>query len=166
MSNLEWLEQTNTAITSEKAEKYFMAWGRTEYPEWGEAIDKTTSVGLDYDIEFSDKDIKVEVRGCRGNIESLQMTKREWGKARNIGDLYCLAIVSRLDSNPKVNLIFDPYGRLQNDVDKHERIQITYVIPDTQSPPTLITSVRKNTVQSSFGLTVERKRTMNKRLSV
>jgi|GEM_PF-5026034 hypothetical protein len=131
VSDLDWFEQANAAITGAKAEKYFMSWVRERYPEWGEPIDKTTSVGLGYDIEFRSEDIKVEVKGCRGSIENLRMTKREWYKARNMGNLYCLAIVSQLDTIPEVDLIFNPYDKLQDDVDEHQRMQITYVIPHT-----------------------------------
>tara|TARA_Y100000814_G_scaffold198270_1_gene145932 strand:- start:138 stop:1259 length:1122 start_codon:yes stop_codon:yes gene_type:complete len=131
VSEEEWFEQTNASITGEKAENFFKSWIKDNHPEWGKPIDKTTSVGLGYDIEFDGSDIKVEVKGCRGNIENLRMTKREWYKAKRLGGVYCLAIVSHLDTKPKVDLIFDPYGLLQNDVAEHQRLQITYVIPHT-----------------------------------
>jgi len=124
------VEQVKAAITGEKAEKYFLHWVSKEHPEWGKPIDKTDKVGLGYDIEFTGESIKkVEVKGCRGNIENLRFTKLEWNKARDIGSSYILAIVSKLDANPKVDLIHDPYNKLQNDAKPESRPQITYVLP-------------------------------------
>jgi hypothetical protein len=129
ISEKELFEQTKAAITGDRAEKYFMDWIRQKHPEFGDPIDKTASVGLGYDIEFAGTSIKIEVKGCRRNIENLRVTEREWDTARRMGSSYYLAIVSQLDTTPKVDLIPDPYSKLQNDADKQKRTQTTFVLP-------------------------------------
>jgi predicted RNA-binding protein with PUA-like domain len=129
VSEREIFEQTNAAITGAKAEQHLMSWLPQHRPQWGELIDKTTSVGLGFDFAFTSTDIKVEAKGCRGDIEDLRITKHEWDTAKQLGGSYCLAIVSQLDSEtPQVDLLCDPYRKLHDHAVEQKRLQVNYRI--------------------------------------
>lgn len=131
ISDREVHEQANAAITGQKAEAYFMDWAPSAHPEWGEPINRTDRVGLGFDIEFPNSDLKVEVKGCRGDIGTIRMTEKEWAVAYTSGSSYLLVIVSYLDTpgRERVTLIPNPYSKFQNNATEHTILQVTYTIP-------------------------------------
>jgi len=77
-------------------------------------------VGFGYDVEFPSRHIYVEVQGCRGNIDDIRLTEKEWYVAENKGERYVLCIVSNLDGkdSPIINLIKNPYRSLSNNISR------------------------------------------------
>lgn len=129
ISGTEWKEQINAAITGSKAESYLLEkWFQKFHPEWGTPIDKTGSVGLGYDFEFPEAELFVEVKGFRGEVDAIRMTSREWNKAKEEGSKFILCLVSKLDKNPNVDLLYDPYRLLSIAAIKTTRLQTTYTI--------------------------------------
>ena len=70
----------------------------------------------------------VEVKGCRGKVEAIRMTKKEWETAEKYGDLYWLAVVTRLDSEPEVYWIQNPFTKLKNTAEPHTVTQVYYSV--------------------------------------
>jgi Domain of unknown function (DUF3883)/MrcB-like, N-terminal domain len=135
VSEDEWKEQISASVTGGKAERYFLEkWCHNVRPEWGSPVDKTISTGLGYDFEFPQVGLYVEVKGFRGGIEDIRLTKREWDRAKEKGNKFILCLVSNINSDrePKVDLIIDPYRELSSGVSKNMRIQITYSISRRQ----------------------------------
>ncbi len=87
-------------------------------------------MGFGYDVEFPSGNIYVEIKGCRGNVDDIRLTEKEWHVAKNKGERYVLCIVSNLDGkdNPIINLIKNPYRSLINSISKNTQLQITYTI--------------------------------------
>lgn len=129
MSDTEWNEQINAAITGSKAESYVLeTWFSSFHPEWGKPLDKTGSVGLGYDFEFPEADLFVEVKGFRGEVGAVRLTNHEWKRAKEKAANFILCLVSRLDTNPNVDLLYDPYKLLSTAVIKTSRLQTTYTV--------------------------------------
>lgn len=131
ISGREVHEQANAAITGQKAEAYFVDWAPSAHPEWGDPVNRTDRVGLGYDVEFPNANLKVEVKGCRGDIETIRLTEREWAVAKTSGSSYLLAIVSNVDTpgRERVTLIPNPYNKFLNNATEHTILQVTYTIP-------------------------------------
>jgi hypothetical protein len=129
LTQRESVEQISAHITGARAEDYFKAWVVIHKPEWGELVDLTGNVGYGYDFAFSTSKIKVEVKGCRGDLQNIRFTEQEWSVAKSLSADYILAIVTHLDSeSPKVLLVPDPYNRLSEGVLRIPRVQITYIV--------------------------------------
>ena len=131
VSEAELHEQASAAVTGKAAEDYFMEWAPNSHPEWGAPVRRTDRVGLGYDIDFPQVGLKVEVKGCRGKIEDLRVTEREWKEAKKHGEDYLLAVVSNLGSGGEklVSLIRDPYRLLCGVASRQVRLQVSYSIP-------------------------------------
>jgi hypothetical protein len=124
-------QQASAAITGAKAETLFETWAAFSHPEWGTIINLTTKVGYGYDFEFPESDLKIEVKGCRQQIEDIRLTENEWRVAEDHGDLYILCIVSFVDSpnGAQFTLIRNPFAALQKYAVQQARLQITYSVP-------------------------------------
>lgn len=126
----EWNEQINASVVGRRAEQFFIEKWCIDHPELGPPIDKTNSTGLGYDVMFPQVGIYIEIKGFRGQIGDVRLTKKEWERAKEKGDKFVLCLISELDSNrePQVAMITNPYNKLLNWASKTTRIQITYSI--------------------------------------
>lgn len=70
-------EQLAALVTGQHAEERFRGWVMSAHPEWGRMQDVTSRLGRGCDFEFPEVELKVDVKGCRGAIEDIQMTKNE-----------------------------------------------------------------------------------------
>jgi hypothetical protein len=124
-------DQAAAAITGRLAEEKFLAWVVLNRPEWGPPRDVTDRVGLGYDVEFPAADLRVEVKGCRGGLEDIRLTDREWEVARASKSNYILCLVTGLaePGEPKFAMIVDPFSILRDAAVCQSRLQITYVVP-------------------------------------
>ncbi len=129
----EQVAQDNAAILGKRAEEYFLEWCRAERPGWGDASDRTDKVGLGFDVEFPDVGLVVEVKGFRGQIDSVRMTRQEWQVAGDKGRDYVLALVWDLEAGtkPRVDLLFNPHEALATEAQERRQIQVTFSLPAT-----------------------------------
>lgn len=68
--------------------------------------------GYDFQISLANKFYLVEVKGVKAAEGSIRFTEKEYAKAGEYKDAYCLAVVSNLINIPRVSLIFDPVASL------------------------------------------------------
>lgn len=131
MSDGEWVDQLNAAITGQRAEQVAIAWLIGSCVDWGTPVVRTDRVGLGYDIEFPEVGAYVDVKGFTGALGPARMTRREWEVAAAKGDNYYLCIVTGLDlkSGPEVQLLRNPYRTIGRRASEHRRLQITYTVP-------------------------------------
>ncbi|RMZ48963.1 DUF3883 domain-containing protein [Candidatus Marinimicrobia bacterium PRS2] len=117
----------NAAITGKEAEDEFDNWANNQ--GW-EVINTSDSHGLGYDFECvadEGEKIFVEVKGCRGDIDAIRLTEREWEVAEEKGPAYHLMIISNLDDTPKINKFKDPYNLFNDDIsDPQITISVSY----------------------------------------
>lgn len=129
ISDAEWNEQINAAITGRKAESYVSEiWFPNFRSEWGTPLDKTSSVGLGYDFEFPEAELFVEVKGFRREIDGIRLTSLEWNRAKEKRKSFILCLVSELDKDPQVDLLYDPHDLFSAAAIKRTRLQTTYSI--------------------------------------
>ena len=128
----EVLIQQNAAIIGQKAETYFIKWACENLMEWGEPQNLTDKVGHGYDVYFPKVGYCIEVKGCRGNIEPIRLTRHEWYTAEIKADAFYLVIISQLNQvdfdSPEVKIIKNPYKRLHNKTKERSVTQIYYEI--------------------------------------
>ena len=124
-------QQISAIITGKKAEDLFSSWVTKAHPEWGIQRDLTGFVGFGYDFEFPDSGLKLEIKGCRGEIEDVRLTENEWKAAKSFGDAYVLCIVNNVNTPEKAvfTLIVNPFTALKSSAISQSRLQITYTLP-------------------------------------
>lgn len=69
--------------------------------------------GYDFQIKVESRYYLAEVKGLRGASGGIRMTGNEFHAAQQHGDDYALAVVSNLHDTPRINVLFDPVGRLR-----------------------------------------------------
>lgn len=100
----------SAAITGKKAQDQFENWCKAKGWECKDVSD-THNLGYDFEcVDEKGKEIFVEVKGCRGNIESIRFTKKEWQTAEEKNDNYYLMIVFNMDEEAEFFSIRDPYS--------------------------------------------------------
>ncbi len=116
-------ERIKASITGDKAEKIFKD-NALELFGW-QVIDKTDKQKLGYDFLCEDPELYIEVKGCRGNIDSIRLTIREWEVAEEKKDKYRLIIVYNLDQvdNHLIIEFIDPYSSF-NSVIKEQIVKV------------------------------------------
>ena len=79
----------------------------------------------DFDcIDETGKQLYVEVKGCRGYLDTVRLTKTEWKRAKELGDSYCLYIITNLDGDGDVYEYINPY-ELFDDTIKGPVVSVT-----------------------------------------
>ena len=64
--------------------------------------------GYDFQITVAGLHILAEVKGVRGAAGGIRFTKNEYEKAVQFKGNFCLVVISRLDSTPRISSYFDP----------------------------------------------------------
>ena len=115
-------------LTGQKAENFFMV----NY----EKIDTFTSGiledarffgdGYDFQIEVKNHFFLTEIKGLRSNYGSIRMTKNEFNKAQEYQNNYALIVISDLDDQPQMNVIFNPIARINFRQETTTSTQLNY----------------------------------------
>jgi len=69
--------------------------------------------GYDFQITLPRSYILAEVKGVRGNAGGIRLTENEFLKAEEYTSEYCLIVVSRLESTPRISAFFNPLHSLE-----------------------------------------------------
>lgn len=104
-------------ITGRKAEEAFLDWFSSNTAHFGSpaTIQDRRDHGCGYDFLLTMEQhntVAVEVKGLNDDNSGILLTPKEWETARSMGEHYCLAIISALDSDPLVEFIANPYAIL------------------------------------------------------
>jgi hypothetical protein len=98
--------------TGSEAELYFMNCFRTIDRLRNGVLEDARLFGDGYDFQItlltSNTYILAEVKGVRGNTGGIRLTENEFLKAKDYKDDYCLAIVSQLETVPRISVYFNP----------------------------------------------------------
>lgn len=68
--------------------------------------------GYDFQITLPHSYILAEVKGVRGSVGGIRLTENEFLKAKEFTNEFCLAVVSRLESIPRISVFFNPLESL------------------------------------------------------
>lgn len=68
--------------------------------------------GYDFQLQIEDHFLLAEVKGVRQPVGAIRLTQKEYDKANEYGDDFCLVVVSRLASSPKLNCIPNPLTQI------------------------------------------------------
>ena len=68
--------------------------------------------GYDFQITVPPAYVLTEVKGVRGRTGGIRLTENEFQKAEEFNENYCLAIVSDLESVPRISVVFNPLQHL------------------------------------------------------
>jgi len=64
--------------------------------------------GYDFQVTLARSFMLVDVKGVRTNQGGVRLTEKEYAKASEYKQVYCLAVVSNLVKAPRITLIFNP----------------------------------------------------------
>jgi hypothetical protein len=64
--------------------------------------------GYDFQITLAPVYVLAEVKGVRGSAGGIRLTEKEFLKAREFRDDYCIAVVSQLEAVPRISVFFNP----------------------------------------------------------
>jgi hypothetical protein len=79
-------------------------------PEW-EGISNRSNLAIrsyDFQITLAPVYVLAEVKGVRGGTGGIRLTEKEFLKAREFKDDYCIAVVSQLEAVPRISVFFNP----------------------------------------------------------
>lgn len=82
--------------------------------------------GYDFQIQFESKFYLVEVKGVHTQSGAFRMTEKEFFKAAEYKDDYGLVIVSNLEKNPKMTVVFNPLLGFQLEKNTSTVNQVSY----------------------------------------
>lgn len=96
--------------TGRKAEEFFINYHVNHgLPERGSLIDtRDWGCGYDFKITADENEFYIEVKGLSQEIGGILFTNKEWETAKIHEDKYFLALVSNVDSSPKINFLKNP----------------------------------------------------------
>lgn len=96
--------------TGQEAELYFMNNYRSIVQFADATLDDARLFGDGYDFQITVKSshMLAEVKGVRGPVGGIRLTKNEYEKAIEFESNFCLVVVSRLESTPRISALFDP----------------------------------------------------------
>ncbi len=116
--------------TGAKAEAAFIDYHcQTRLPAIGELRDcRYDQCGYDFAIDTKDALIAVEVKGLSGQTGGLSLTGKEWQVAKDMGDLYFLAVVRNVGSQPDVSLIQNPASLLTPAMRVYTTLQVSWTV--------------------------------------
>jgi hypothetical protein len=122
--------------TGRKAEEFFIKFHSEKgLPMPGELKDtRDYGCGYDFSIVTSEKDFQVEVKGLDGDSGGITFTSKEWDTSRQKGDSYFLVIVRNVSSEPKVQIIQNPYKVLSPKKSVFTTVQVRWNVPDQEIP--------------------------------
>lgn len=96
--------------TGKEAEFFFMGNYR-EVPIFKDALIEDARLwgdGYDFQLQDGDNYYIVEVKGLRKRRGSVRLTEKEYGKASEYGDVFCLVVVYDLDGSPQISCVRNP----------------------------------------------------------
>ncbi|HLX61919.1 MAG TPA: DUF3883 domain-containing protein [Planctomycetota bacterium] len=85
--------------------------------------------GYDFQIAVESEYFLAEIKGVRGNTGGIRLTNNEFNKAEEFREKYCLAVVSSLETAPRIKVFFDPLRELEFNRQSIESVQIFYSLP-------------------------------------
>jgi len=96
--------------TGSEAELFFMNTFRTiERLKDGTLEDaRLFGDGYDFQITLAPAYVLAEVKGVRGSRGGIRLTEKEFLKAKEFKDDYCIAVVSQLEAVPRISVFFNP----------------------------------------------------------
>ena len=120
--------------TGRRAEEYFVEFHRrTGKPEAGRLRDtRDLGCGYDFAIERKDEQYFVEVKGIASEAGGIVFTGKEWETAQKHGDRYCLVVVSRLATEPELQVIRNPCARLDAKSNVVTTVQVQWIVSDSE----------------------------------
>lgn len=101
--------------TGEEAEIYFMN-NYQNIPDFTNSqIEDARNFGDGYDFQLQKSTgyLLAEVKGIRAKKGAFRLTENEYTKAKEYKNDYRIVVVSNLDDNPKMTVIFDPIHNLE-----------------------------------------------------
>ena len=105
--------------TGNEAEMFFMNNYRTIAPFAEGSLQDARLFGDGYDFQIAVKNeyFLAEIKGVRGNTGGIRFTNNEFGKAEEFREKFCLAVVSNLETVPRIKLSLDIKQGLWKSVD-------------------------------------------------
>ena len=96
--------------TGQEAELYFMNNYRSIVQFVDATLDNARLFGDGYDFQVTvhNSHVLAEIKGVRGTAGGIRLTKNEYEKAVEFESSFCLVVVSRLESTPRISVFFDP----------------------------------------------------------
>jgi hypothetical protein len=85
--------------------------------------------GYDFQITLAQTYILADVKGVRGRTGAIRLTEKEFLKAREFKDDYCIVVVSQLEAAPLISLFFNPLELLPLKKHRIKTEQIFYSSP-------------------------------------
>ncbi len=85
--------------------------------------------GYDFQITVPDGHVRAEVKGVREHSGGVRLTENEYLKADEFKENYCLVVVSRLETTPRITVVFNPLAVLPFARQLVASEQVTYTSP-------------------------------------
>jgi len=116
--------------TGKKAEEYFIShYAEHGLPVLGILIDtREFGTGYDFRIKIEGGDHYVEVKGLADISGGLLFTGKEWEMAILHRQRFHLVVVSNIDAQPLINIITDPYPKLEAKEQIRKSIQVNFSV--------------------------------------
>ncbi len=118
--------------TGRKAEKIFMEYYHsTGEPVRGRLLDmRDNGCGYDFEISNEQHSYQIEVKGLDGHTGGVSFTSKEWDMAEKFGNLYFLAIVRNVSTQPSVQIIQNPASVLSANKYIYPTVQVRWTLSD------------------------------------
>ena len=119
--------------TGRKAEEIFLKhFAKTSQPVMG-TLEDTRDKGCGYDFKIKNKTTYyVEVKGLINESGGILFTSKEWEMARKYKGNFILAVISKVDSEPKVEFIINPAAKLNAKMSITRPVQISWNISEKE----------------------------------
>lgn len=114
--------------TGRKAEEFFLHQHIAGNTRFSGELKDTRDLGCGYDFAIGDgqEAVYIEVKGLSEDSGGISFTNKEWMVANEKGEAYVLALVSNIDSAPRISYLSNPAKKLSARKQIYRTISISW----------------------------------------